>query len=64
MEKPMSQENSGARDQPAGKGPVILGLTTVFLTYFLFSFMTFGQNIAAPTIATDLNGMDLYSWAI
>ena len=41
-----------------------MGLTAVFLTYFLFSLMTFGQNVAAPRIAADLNGMSLYSWAI
>jgi len=60
----MLQENTGVKDQPAGTKPVVLGLTAVFLTYFLFSLMTFGQNIAAPMIAADLNGMALYSWAI
>ena len=64
LEKPMLQENTGVKDQPAGTKPVVLGLTAVFLTYFLFSLMTFGQNIAAPMIAADLNGMALYSWAI
>jgi MFS family permease len=43
---------------------VSMGLVAVFLTYFLFSLMTFGQNVAAPMIAADLNGMSLYSWAI
>ena len=60
----MSHGNIGVESQPAGKNSVILGLTAVFLTYFLFSLMTFGQNIAAPMIAADLNGMALYSWAI
>ncbi len=60
----MGQGNIGVEYQPGGKKPVTLGLTAVFLTYFLFLLMTFGQNIAAPMIAADLNGMALYSWAL
>ena len=55
--------NAGIKDQPVEK-KATMGLTAVFLTYFLFSLMTFGQNVAAPMIAADLNGMSLYSWAI
>jgi MFS family permease len=64
MEKPMQLANAEVGDQPAGKSMVILGLAAVFLTYFLYSLMVFGQNIAAPEIAADLNGMALFSWAI
>jgi len=59
----MLKGNAGVEDQPAEK-KTSMGLIAVFLTYFLFSFMTFGQNVAAPRIAADLNGMSLYSWAI
>ncbi len=60
----MTKGNIGIPDQPSGTNPVRLGLVAVFLTYFLYAFMTFGQNIAAPMIAADLNGMALFSWAI
>lgn len=43
---------------------IVLGVTAVFITYFLAYFMTLGQSIASPMIAADLNGMDLFSWAI
>ncbi|MBP1610700.1 MAG: transporter [Acidobacteria bacterium] len=41
-----------------------LGLGALFLTYFLSAFMVNGLSIASPKIAADLNGMDLFSWAI
>ncbi|MBN1566575.1 MAG: MFS transporter [Acidobacteria bacterium] len=41
-----------------------LGLAALFLTYFLSAFMVNGLSIASPKIAADLNGMDLFSWAI
>lgn len=41
-----------------------LGLSAIFLTYFVASLMINGLNIAQPKIAADLNGMDLFSWAI
>jgi MFS family permease len=59
----MLKGNAGVKDQPAEK-KMSMGLIAVFLTYFLFALMTFGQNVAAPRIAADLNGMSLYSWAI
>jgi MFS family permease len=60
----MTTGNIGIHDPSSGANPVKLGLVAVFLTYFLYAFMTFGQNIAAPMIAADLNGMALFSWAI
>ena len=64
LENPMSKGNIGVSSQPSGTKSVMLGLAAVFLTYFLYSFMTLGQNNAAPMIAADLNGMALFSWAI
>ncbi len=43
---------------------VILGLTAVFVTYFISSFVMQTQGVAAPRMAADLNGMPLYSWGI
>ena len=43
---------------------LVLGLSAVFITYFLSLSMTLGQSIASPRIAADLNGMNLFSWAI
>jgi MFS family permease len=64
LENPMSKGNIGVSSQPSGTKSVMLGLAAVFLNYFLYSFMTLGQNNAAPMIAADLNGMALFSWAI
>ncbi len=57
--------------QAATEGPqsfftksIVLGLSAVFITYFLTLCMTLGQSVASPRIAADLNGMDLFSWAI
>jgi len=60
----MSQTKIGVETALATKNPVTLGLSAVFLTYFLASLMIHGLNIAAPKIAADLDGMTLYSWAI
>lgn len=60
----MSQAISGVESQAAPAKKVMLGLAAVFISYFLATFLTFGLNIASPMIAADLNGMDLFSWAI
>jgi len=57
----MPHEKIGAVSLPA---LTKLGLTALFLTYFLSAFMVNGLGIASPKIAADLNGMDLFSWAI
>jgi MFS family permease len=60
----MSQTWINAEAQATKPKLATLGLTAVFLTYFLASLMIYGLNIAGPMIAADLNGMQLYSWAI
>lgn len=57
----MPHEKIGAESLPA---LTKLGLAALFLTYFLSAFMVNGLGIASPKIAADLNGMDLFSWAI
>ena len=51
---------------PAGKKSraVVLGITTVFLTYFTFSYFFQIMLAALPRITADLDGMHLYSWAV
>ena len=60
----MARIKNGVAPQSLSSKTVVLGLSAVFLTYFLTALMTFGLNIASPMIAADLNGMDLFSWAI
>ena len=43
---------------------VALGLTAVFVTYFISYFVQQTQNVAGPRQAADLNGMPLFSWGI
>jgi len=60
----MSQDIAGVESQVENNNKNMLGLAAVFLTLFLASLMTYGLNIASPVIAADLNGMNLFSWAI
>jgi len=46
------------------KKQAILGLVTIFFTYFASIYFFRGSSITAPKIAADLDGMALYSWAI
>ena len=60
----MAQENTGVGSKSISGKIVTLGLSAVFLTYFTAYIMTLGLSVASPKIAADLNGMDLFSWAI
>jgi MFS family permease len=60
----MAREKIGTESQMVSTKPVTLALAAIFLTYFLASLMIFGISIASPKIAAELNGMDLFSWAI
>ncbi len=42
----------------------ILGLVTVFLTYFVYMYFFQILLSALPKIAADLNGMHMYSWGV
>ena len=51
--------------QPAGTGrQTTMGLVTVFLTYFVYSYFFQILLSAFPKIAADLDGMRLYSWGV
>lgn len=54
---------SAAKTAPLERA-VVLGLTAVFVTYFISYFIQQTQNVAAPRMAAELNGMPLYSWGI
>lgn len=43
---------------------IVLGLVTVFLTYFVYSYFFQILLSALPRIAADLKGMQLYSWGV
>jgi MFS family permease len=43
---------------------VVLGITTVFLTYFTYSYFFQILHAALPRITADLDGMHLYAWAV
>jgi MFS family permease len=43
---------------------VTLGLTTIFLTYFVYSYFFQILLSAFPRITADLDGMHLYSWGV
>jgi len=46
------------------KKQAVLGLVTIFCTYFASIYFFRGSSVTAPKIAADLDGMSLYSWAI
>ena len=53
------------QNAPGGKSrAVVLGITTVFLTYFTYSYFFQILLAALPRITADLGGMNLYSWAV
>jgi MFS family permease len=56
---PMDAEQSSAMRKGA-----FLGLVAVFTTHFASTFYVRGLVVAAPKIAADLDGMDLFAWAI
>ena len=54
-----------SQNAPVGKSrAVVLGITTVFLTYFTFSYFFQIMLAALPRITADLDGMSLYAWAV
>jgi MFS family permease len=60
----MSEERTEVTSQIETSRKNTPALAALFLTYFLSGLMIYCLTIAAPKIAADLNGMDLFSWAI
>jgi MFS family permease len=59
----MAQAKAVPAPQPADK-KVALGLTAVFVTYFLANFFMNAVNISQPKTVEEFNGMALFSWLI
>ncbi len=59
----MAQAKAVPAAKPADK-KVALGLTAVFVTYFLANFFMNAVNISQPKTVTEFNGMALFSWLI
>ena len=59
----MTMETS-QKTQSGKSRVVILGITTVFLTYFTYSYFFQILLAALPRVMADLDGMHLYSWAV
>jgi MFS family permease len=51
-------------EKPGGQTRVVLGLATVFLTYFVYSYFFQSLLSALPRITADLDGMPLYEWGV
>jgi len=60
----MSLTTSTDAAAPQKDRQAILGLVTIFCTYFASIYFFRGSSVTAPKIAADLDGMALYSWAI
>ena len=60
----MTTEASQNPQQSGKSRAVILGITTVFLTYFTYSYFFQILLAALPRITADLDGMHLYAWAV
>ena len=60
----MSLPKSTDTAAPAKHKQAVLGLVTIFCTYFASIYFFRGSSVTAPKIAADLDGMALYSWAI
>lgn len=60
----MSLQKSTDTEAPEKHRQAVLGLVTIFCTYFASIYFFRGSSVTAPKIAADLDGMSLYSWAI
>ncbi len=53
-----------AAEAEAAKKKVAIGLTAVFITYFIANFFMNAVNISQPNTVQEFNGMALFSWLI
>jgi MFS family permease len=60
----MPEASTANVESSAIKKHAIMGLVAVFTTHFSSTFFVRGMVVASPRIAADLNGMDLFAWAI
>ncbi|HEY3312683.1 MAG TPA: MFS transporter [Anaerolineales bacterium] len=60
----MAQSNAIPVASAAADKKVALGITAVFVTYFLANFFMNAVNISQPKTVEEFNGMALFSWLI
>ena len=60
----MPEEPTASLEPSAIRKRAAMGLVAVFATHFSSTFLIRGLVVASPRIAADLDGMDLYAWAI
>ncbi len=60
----MATPQQQTAESPKMQRSILLGLVTVFLTYFVYSYFFQIQLAALPRIAAGLKGMSLYAWAV
>jgi len=60
----MPEAPTAIEESSAMKKRAMMGLIAVFATHFSNTFFIRGLVVASPRIAADLNGMDLFAWAI
>jgi MFS family permease len=60
MATTQQQRDEGLKE----KRRVVLGLATVFLIYFVYSYFFQSLLSALPRITADLDGMSLYAWGV
>jgi MFS family permease len=60
----MAQTKAVPADSPAADKKVAIGLTAVFVTYFLANFFMNAVNISQPKMVEEFNGMALFSLLI
>jgi MFS family permease len=60
----MATDQQKIVESASDRKKIVLGLVTVFLTYFVYSYFFQILLSALPRIAADLKGMPLYSWGV
>jgi MFS family permease len=60
----MATEPQQMAEPATSQKGTVLGLATVFLTYFIYMYFIQILLSAMPKIAADLDGMHLYSWGV
>jgi MFS family permease len=60
----MTTSQQQRADERKAQKRLVLGLATVFLTYFVYSYFFQSLLSALPRITADLGGMPLYAWGV
>jgi MFS family permease len=60
----MTQHQQQMTGSGFSKKQVYMALAAVFMSYLAYGYFMQTLNVAAPRMAADLNGMQLYSWSV